>query len=456
MNIVMMINVKDCTMKKYFLHMFSVCIGCMNPLIGQKPDFGRWYDFTALPDVDRLPQTGSGLLAICPVPREISDLPKNLDALRKKWLLAWQNQRFNFKTEARQLPLILNECWRENFQPCTDQFWIKSVQNNANMENIDRVSQPGVILSHALVRTMPTEFPCFYKKPGYDFAPLDRLQNTLLNAGTPVYISHYSKDRGWVMIEDVAGKVVGFVQSCQVARMDAPTMASVIKLPIAVFSADNEAICDHSGQFLGYSRLGQIVFVKKQDTDNLWILWPISGKNDLVSWKVAKVSRKIAHTQPLPMNKNTITNLLDQLLGKPYGWGGALGNRDCSSMLQDYFRLFGFSLPRNSKAQIKAGIKIQSLVHLTNEQKERFISDHGVPYKTIIYTPGHVGLYVGTYKGRVLMAHARWSIVFMKQGYEGSRIIGKSIVSTLDFDRDVLGKTQDFMGKISAMTVVSL
>lgn len=43
---------------------------------------------------------------------------------------------------------------------------------------------------------------------------------------------------------------------------------------------------------------------------------------------------------PLAFNSNNRIRILNQLLNEPYGWGGLLNNRDCSSFTQDYFATF--------------------------------------------------------------------------------------------------------------------
>jgi len=43
-----------------------------------------------------------------------------------------------------------------------------------------------------------------------------------------------------------------------------------------------------------------------------------------------------------------------ELLGEPYGWGGKLKTRDCSTFTRDFFSTFGIYLPRNSRQQAKS------------------------------------------------------------------------------------------------------
>jgi hypothetical protein len=293
------------------------------------------------------------------------------------------------------------------------------------------------------------------KKKGFEFLPLDRLQNSFVNAGTPVYISHYSKDRAWVMIMDVASMAAGFVKTSDVILVDREkSVAQSKNLPIAVFLKDHEPLYDHSGQCVGYSRLGQVVFVAAETEKDLEILWPKQRDSKHSPWCRVRVSKTTASTKPLAFSSENIARTMDALLGKPYGWGGTLGNRDCSSTIQDYFRLFGYALPRNSKAQMEQGGEIINLSDKSRKEKERLIIEKGIPYRTILWAPGHVGLYVGSDRGMVLMVHARLSSGFVKDGYEGSHIIGKSLTSSLYFDKALFGVKEYFIDQLAAMTLV--
>ena len=437
----------------------SFWVGFCTILLGgcrgqSKPDFGRWYRFDALADEKSQPQTGSQLVQKCPGP--VNRTPTTtFDSLKKSWLLSWTVSGVNCKSLGPHWNAFTEVCYRENFQPCTDQLWIQGVKDNANMAAVDSVHASGVMRSHGCLRTLPTDYPCYMKKKGFDFLPLDRLQNNFVNAGTPVYISHYSKDRAWVMILDEASKASGFVKTSTVILVDQENSVAQSKhLPIAVFFKDHEPLYDHKRQCVGYSRLGQIALFTAETEKDVEILWPKQMDSNHSPWCRVRVSKTIAGTKPLAFSSENIAHVLNQLLGKPYGWGGTLGNRDCSSMMQDYFRVFGYALPRHSKGQMEKGGEIIDLSGKSWKEKERLIIEKGIPYRTILWKPGHIALYVGSDQGRVLMAQAILSAGFVKDGYEGSHIIGKSLVSTLYFDAGIPGLQHSFIDKLAAMVLV--
>lgn len=66
--------------------------------------------------------------------------------------------------------------------------------------------------------------------------------------------------------------------------------------------------------------------------------------------------------KPLPMNQQTLMQVMRFLLNTPYLWGGknALG-MDCSGMTQNVMSLFGVKLPRNASQQVQCGTEVKSL-----------------------------------------------------------------------------------------------
>ena len=49
----------------------------------------------------------------------------------------------------------------------------------------------------------------------------------------------------------------------------------------------------------------------------------------------ATLPKSDAAPAPLPMTPENIAKILTRLTGQSYGWGGLLGNRDCSSTVRD-------------------------------------------------------------------------------------------------------------------------
>lgn len=133
---------------------------------------------------------------------------------------------------------------------------------------------------------------------------------------------------------------------------------------------------------------------------------------------------------------------MDQISKSKYGWGGIYEQRDCSSTLRDFYTPFGLWLPRNSSQQAKKG-KIIKVGHLSEDAKIKLIKKQAVPFKTLLHKKGHILLFVGIHKNKIVAFHNLWGIKTKKNFKEGRFVIGKAIFSTLkvgshriDYDKD--------------------
>ena len=115
---------------------------------------------------------------------------------------------------------------------------------------------------------------------------------------------------------------------------------------------------------------------------------------------------------PVPFSQETMSHLITMMKGQKYGWGGLLGNRDCSSFTRDSFATFGIFLPRNSAAQAQFRGNFVDLSKMEDSKKEAYIIDNATPYGSIIWLKGHIMLYIGyTDIGgvqRAIVAHSIW------------------------------------------------
>ena len=134
---------------------------------------------------------------------------------------------------------------------------------------------------------------------------------------------------------------------------------------------------------------------------------------------------------PFPLSSRwNAARMASALAGEPYGWGGFLNRRDCSAMVRDFFAPFGLWLPRNSKAQGMSGV-VREVGSLDRHAKEKILREEGRPWRTLVYLPGHIMLYVGSWRGRAVVFHNTWGIRTLSGDREGRHIVGGAVFSTL-------------------------
>jgi hypothetical protein len=121
----------------------------------------------------------------------------------------------------------------------------------------------------------------------------------------------------------------------------------------------------------------------------------------------------------------------DRMMGQPYGWGGMYGRRDCSAMMRDMFSAFGIWLPRNSGAQVRRGEQV-ALEGVGALAKEALILEKAEPFRSLLWMPGHIGLYIGEHEGQAAWFHNMWGLrSTLKDGSEGRAILGRAVVTSL-------------------------
>ncbi len=105
----------------------------------------------------------------------------------------------------------------------------------------------------------------------------------------------------------------------------------------------------------------------------------------------------------LPYTRENLAAQAAKTRGEVYGWGGMLGARDCSALVGDVLRCFGFHLPRDA-----AGLALlpgaEDMSALSAEEKRALLC--ALPVGTILYFPGHVMFSWGAEDGEPLCLSA--------------------------------------------------
>ena len=85
---------------------------------------------------------------------------------------------------------------------------------------------------------------------------------------------------------------------------------------------------------------------------------------------------------------------IQNLISRPYGWGGMYFYNDCSAELKSLLTPFGIWLPRHSSYQVTVG-KMVDMSAASPEKRLAYLMEKGQGFLTIIYIGGHVMLYIG-------------------------------------------------------------
>ncbi|MBN2815906.1 MAG: SH3 domain-containing protein [Campylobacterales bacterium] len=379
------------------------------------------------------------------IPQDTSFYSKGIDAgsysledFLKKYFSIWNLEIFdiNFKDAKWAYDAFkYGESYGENLQLIPEDFF-KTVYENSNFSNYASINKRAVSLTLVNLRAFPTDKPLFRdpQKAGEGF-PFDYLQNSTVSPNKPLLVSHYSKDKEWVFVS--SSFAFGWVKSTEIAYVE-ENYTELWKAAKQVFILkDGIPIYDVNEKFLFKSRIGMLLPLINEDDATYTVLTVTKDYDSSTVYTHSKISKIDAHKGILSFQEQNLNLILNQLYSTNYGWGGLYGERDCSSTIRDFYIPFGLWLPRNSSKQIEEG-EYYSLKGLSNDEKIVLIKKYAKPFKTLLYKPGHIVLYVGEgMNNEIVVFQNVWGVKTKENDTEGRRIVGKSVFSSLELGKEL-------------------
>lgn len=327
--------------------------------------------------------------------------------------------------------------------PIEKEFFQKAVQN-ANVEAFMSVKQKALVVKNTPLRNLPTTTQVL-KNPFKDSegVPFDYTLDSVLNAGSAVFISHFSKDKKFAFVKAESGW--GFVEANALEIFTEKRTQIYEKLHFITPLKERLSVYDSKGEFLFEARVGALYPYYKSDESYYY------GK---IGQNLYKFPKEFARDFPLPFNDENLKLLMNELLAKPYGWGGYDFERDCSLLMRDIFAAFGIFLPRNSRTQSLAW-RNYDISFLNDAQKQEFIAKFAKPYQSLLYLRGHIVLYVGQFEGQNAIYHSIWGV---RTKDNGRLLVAKTALTPLDIgkDEDRADEKGLILSRISTLSILSL
>jgi len=301
--------------------------------------------------------------------------------------------------------------------------WYEQQIQNSNFDNANSLSQAGITLRHTNLKLYPTNQEIYYDphQTGEGF-PFDYNQNSSVHINTPIMLSHYSLDKKWIYAQTSFAS--GWIQSKDIAFVSPKFQHEFQNGHYAITVKDNLELLNDNG-YISLVKMGSIFPVDPVTKKYLMAKKNQKGYADLTKITVNDVD--IIAYKPIKFNPYNITYISKQLVGEPYGWGGKLETRDCSALTRDFFAPFGIYLRRNSRQQAQDGNEFISLKGLDASSKRQTILNDAKPFRSLLFVPGHITLYLGEKKGEPIILHNYWG-VRLNDGTK--RIMGRAIITT--------------------------
>ena len=321
----------------------------------------------------------------------------------------------------------------ENLQPRPFS-WAEEQRKASRIGAAGELNRLAASVRPSSLRLMPTDEPVFLSPdlPGEGY-PFDYLQNSLVHPGEPLFVSHLSEDGLWAWCD--TSYASGWMKIHDLAFADRAAAERWMGFPLAAVVSEN-TVFRHEGTALFRAKVGTLLPLVRKGIVGHLVAVPFRDRDGNLGVSQAAVSADDVEPVPLPMTPWKLASAAEEFSGELYGWGGFLGNRDCSAMTRDLLLPFGIWLPRNSAAQAGTG-EVIPLDGLSPAEKKALIAGKGVPFLTLLGMPGHVMLYIGTYRGEPLVLHTMWGIRTERNGKEGRHVVGKNVISTLDLGSDL-------------------
>jgi cell wall-associated NlpC family hydrolase len=347
-----------------------------------------------------------------------------------------------------------NTSYGVNMIPYTeDEF--REFYEESNFDSFLSENKKGITLKYSNIRAFPTSKPLF-KNPslaGEGF-PFDYLQNSSIDANVPVYLSHYSRSKQWAFV--FTGITYGWIKTSDIVLISSKNASLIENAQQAIITKEGVPIFTKDKKPLFNTRIG-MMFPIVHENKNFYTILTVAlyAKSKSVFHKTV-ISKDIASKNTLPFNRYNLNNIIHEVSKTKYGWGGLYEQRDCSSTIMDIFAPFGIYLPRNSSNQSKFG-KVIKLDGLSDEEKINVIKSKGVPFETLLYKRGHIMLYVGIYKGDIVIYQNVWGIKTKNNSKEGRFIVGKPVFTTLRFGKELSNydESAELLKNLKSMNILT-
>ena len=353
---------------------------------------------------------------------------KKLDSdFNKKYFKPWSLTKLDIPKEdfGWEVRFVTKKpIYRENGRVIPSYTYNKWIRN-AQMDKLDSKKYKAITIRHTNVKALPTS-TAFYRDPkrvGEGF-PFDYNQNSSLHINVPLYISHFSKDRRWAFVR--ASYSFGWVKITDLALVDNNFIQEFKNGNYAMTVKDNLRLYDDKNRSYSIVKLGALFPLSKDGQNYLAVKRNAKGQARIHKVKVETPG--IIAKKPLPFTPKNVAMLAKEFYGEPYGWGGGYECRDCSATTRDFLGAFGIFLRRNSSKQAKDGKNI-SIKGLSKAKKKKKIIKDAEPFRSLLYVPGHIVLYLGQYKGEPVIMHTYWGI---RKKDRTKIITGRTIITTTE------------------------
>lgn len=274
----------------------------------------------------------------------------------------------------------------------------------------------GMVLQRADMRTWPTEDVVFKSQETFD---LDRFQENGLFPANAVAILHESKDGLWYFVQSF--NYAAWVQKDKIVIGSRPKIVEYENAERFLVVTGSKVTTNFNPHAPAISELQLDMGVRLSlaDPDTLShdvdgqnpyssyaVQLPVSNENGELDFRTALIARsQDVHLGYLPYTRRNIIRQAFKFLGERYGWGHSYNARDCTGLVSEVYKTVGIFLPRNSAQQSNSPIGENIRFSPNDPAKEKLQVLASADVGDLLYSTGHVMLYLGTVDDQPYVIH---------------------------------------------------
>jgi hypothetical protein len=273
---------------------------------------------------------------------------------------------------------------------------ISAIYENRNIDAAGSfVKKRGIATGRADMRTVPCS-EIVLKAP--DNMPYDRIQETEIIVGMPLWVLHESLDNEFYYVQSYYYR--GWVKKSAVAVTDNEGLWNYFTKTenFAVVADPIVNLCEKNID------MGAILPIESEEQNVFKVTLPDRTETGELTKKTATIDKTKAHKGFIPYTMANYYTQAFKYIGTIYGWGGMNNGVDCSSFVCAVMRSFGFEMPRNTSQQSKIMCEPLDIKALSLKERENIFKELDSP--AALFNPGHVRLVLGEKDGKYYVIHA--------------------------------------------------
>ena len=264
----------------------------------------------------------------------------------------------------------------------------------------------GMVVARTAMRTWPTDDVVYTSRDTID---LDRFQENGLFPSDAIAVLHDSADGKWCFAQSY--NYAAWVKKDHIAFGERDEVLAYRQADPFLVIAGNRATTNFSPTTPAVSEVqlemgARLPLIDPEDVNHdvdgqhpgasYIVRLPVRSEKGALEFRHALIARnQDVHVGYMPYTRRNVLHQAFKFLGERYGWGHSYNARDCTGLVLEVFKTFGFVLPRNSKQQGHSGIGANVRFPIDAPAEEKLAALSGADVGDLLYSTGHVMLYLG-------------------------------------------------------------